>query len=134
VAAARVAPRNEVEATLCEEFANVLGVEVGITDNFFNLGGHSLLATKLAARISRQLLIRVSVKDIFNQPIPVNLVSKISSDKFQGHTAGNGVLLKEDSAPFQLLSFKDPQQFISREISPQLRQQPARILDVYPAT
>jgi acyl-coenzyme A synthetase/AMP-(fatty) acid ligase len=50
VAAARVAPRNEVEATLCEEFADVLGAEVGITDNFFDLGGHSLLATKLAQR------------------------------------------------------------------------------------
>jgi hypothetical protein len=134
VAAARVAPRNEVEATLCEEFADVLGVEVGITDNFFDLGGHSLLATKLAARISRRLLVRVSVKDVFNQPMPVDLASKISSDKFQGHTAGNGVLPTEDSTPFQLLPFEDPQQFISREISPQLGQQPARILDVYPAT
>ncbi|GKT95949.1 AMP-binding enzyme [Colletotrichum tofieldiae] len=73
----RVAPRDEVEAALCEEYAKVLGIEVGITDNFFDLGGHSLMATKLAARISRRLDARVSVKDIFDQPVLVDLAAII---------------------------------------------------------
>ncbi|XTI94667.1 hypothetical protein V2W45_1440579 [Cenococcum geophilum] len=94
VVAARVAPCNE-------EFADVLGVEVGITDNFFDLGGHSLLATKLAARISRRLLVRVSVKDVFDQPMP-------------GHAAGNG-----------LLPFEDPQQFITRILDKHFLRNPA---------
>ncbi|KAK3314236.1 hypothetical protein B0H66DRAFT_630727 [Apodospora peruviana] len=69
VLSVRVAPRNEVEAVLCEEFAAVFGVEIGITDNFFDQGGHSLMATKLAARLSRRLDICISVKDIFDQPV-----------------------------------------------------------------
>ncbi|KAI9728356.1 MAG: NRPS [Chrysothrix sp. TS-e1954] len=128
----RVAPRNETETKLCEEFVDLLGVEVGITDHFFDLGGHSLLATKLAARISRRLDVRLSVKDVFDQPTPADLASKISSHEFQSHAAGNGALPTENSAPFQLLPVKDPQHFISREISWQLGQQ--QILDVYPAT
>jgi hypothetical protein len=62
---------------LCEEFANVLSIKVGITNNFFNLSGHSLIATKLAAHISRRLDARVSIKDIFNQPILTNLATSI---------------------------------------------------------
>ncbi len=74
-----VAPRNEIEISLCEEFAEVLAIEteIGITDNFFDLGGHSLMATKLAARISRRLDARISVKDIFDQPRIVDLAASI---------------------------------------------------------
>ena len=61
-----MAPRNKVEVILYEEFANVLGVKVGITNNFFDLGGHLLMAIKLAARLSRRLDARISVKDIFD--------------------------------------------------------------------
>ncbi|GKT95950.1 LOW QUALITY PROTEIN: AMP-binding enzyme [Colletotrichum tofieldiae] len=74
---APVSPRNEIEAVLCEEFADVLNIEVGITDNFFDLGGHSLMATKLAARISRRLEVRVTVKEIFDQPILLDLAATL---------------------------------------------------------
>ncbi|KAI9148687.1 Enniatin synthetase [Paramyrothecium foliicola] len=73
----RVAPRNEVEAALCDEFAAVLGIEVGVTDNFFELGGHSLMATKLAARVSRRLDVKVSVKQVFDQPVVADLAAII---------------------------------------------------------
>jgi len=42
-----VAPRNEVEAKLCNIFASVLGLDsscVGITDDFFRLGGDSIVS------------------------------------------------------------------------------------------
>ncbi|KAK2051602.1 acetyl-CoA synthetase-like protein [Colletotrichum caudatum] len=56
-----VPPRNEVEAVLCEEFGEVLSVQVGITDNFFSAGGHSFMATRLVARLSRRLDSRVTL-------------------------------------------------------------------------
>jgi Phosphopantetheine attachment site. len=65
----RVAPRNNVERAICEEFANVLGVEVGITDNFFDLGGHSLMATRVVSRINRREKTRATVRDIFECPV-----------------------------------------------------------------
>ncbi|MBO0853812.1 MAG: amino acid adenylation domain-containing protein, partial [Nocardia sp.] len=51
-AAARYrAPADPVESTLCDIFADVLGVdEVGADSGFFELGGNSLLATTVAAR------------------------------------------------------------------------------------
>ena len=48
-----VAPRNELEKTIADFFAGLLGIgQVGIHDNFFALGGQSLLATRAVAEIS----------------------------------------------------------------------------------
>ncbi|KAF2462485.1 condensation-domain-containing protein, partial [Lindgomyces ingoldianus] len=73
----RVAPRNDIEGALCEEFTKVLGVDVSVMDDFFELGGHSLMATKLAARLGRRLNAKVSVKDVFDHPVLADLASTI---------------------------------------------------------
>ncbi|KAF2149161.1 acetyl-CoA synthetase-like protein [Myriangium duriaei CBS 260.36] len=72
-----VAPQSELEVILCDEFADVLGKDIGMAHNFFELGGHSLMATKIAARISRRLDTRVSVKDIFDHPTIADLATTI---------------------------------------------------------
>ncbi|KAI0435294.1 hypothetical protein F5Y09DRAFT_336776 [Xylaria sp. FL1042] len=128
-----VVPLNEIETMVCEEFADVLGVDVGITDNFFKLGGHSLMATKLAARVGRRLDVRVSVKDIFDHPVPGELASKLKLTRSKSHN-GTSVIRTADNASFQLLAVEDPQTFIQREIYPQLEHAYGTILDVYPAT
>jgi len=61
-----VAPRNELEQTLADIWAQVLKVEqVGVRDNFFELGGHSLLATQIASRVQNALQRDVPLRAMF---------------------------------------------------------------------
>ncbi|WP_459206114.1 non-ribosomal peptide synthase/polyketide synthase [Pseudomonas sp. MLB6B] len=61
-----LAPRDELEQTLADVWADVLGVEqVGVRDNFFELGGHSLLATQIASRVQKQLQLDVPLRAMF---------------------------------------------------------------------
>jgi natural product biosynthesis luciferase-like monooxygenase protein len=65
-----VAPENEVERTIAEVWARVLGVpQVGAKDNFFALGGHSLLAVQAHREIKQALgSTKLSITDIFRFP------------------------------------------------------------------
>ncbi|KAI0436895.1 hypothetical protein F4803DRAFT_571785 [Xylaria telfairii] len=132
-ASAPVVPLDDIETMVCEEFAEVLGVAVGITDNFFELGGHSLLATKLAARVGHRLDARVSVKDIFDHPVPGHLASKLKLNGLKWNNVTNGIK-PASNASFKLLSQEDPQSFIKREIYPKLEHSHDIIRDLYPAT
>ncbi|WP_212625269.1 non-ribosomal peptide synthetase [Pseudomonas sp. PP3] len=61
-----VAPRNELEQTLADIWAEVLKVDkVGVRDNFFELGGHSLLATQIASRVQKTLQRDVPLRAMF---------------------------------------------------------------------
>ncbi|PIG81858.1 hypothetical protein AARAC_003709 [Aspergillus arachidicola] len=68
-------------STLCEEFANILGTDVGVMDNFFNLGGHSLMATRAVSKIIGRLGSVLNVRDLFDYPTPAQLARKISSQR-----------------------------------------------------
>jgi acyl carrier protein len=60
------APRNELEQTLADIWAEVLRVDkVGVRDNFFELGGHSLLATQIASRVQKALQRDVPLRAMF---------------------------------------------------------------------
>ncbi|KAM0667388.1 hypothetical protein ACQRIU_003253 [Beauveria bassiana] len=127
-----VAPRNEMETMLCEEFAHVLGMDVGVTDNFFDLGGHSLMATKLAARIGRRLNTTISVKEVFEHPIVFQLANSLELGQLESDRGKHTTLA--DYTAFQLLSVEDLQGFLQNEIGPQLGCANGGIQDVYPAT
>ncbi|MBO2451312.1 amino acid adenylation domain-containing protein [Actinomadura barringtoniae] len=59
------APRSSEEETLCDLFAQVLGVErVGADVSFFDLGGDSIAAIKLVSR-ARQAGIELTARDVF---------------------------------------------------------------------
>ncbi|WP_437811924.1 amino acid adenylation domain-containing protein [Sorangium sp. So ce1078] len=63
-----VAPRNEVEATLAQIWADILRVDrVGIHDNFFALGGDSIRSLQVIAR-ANQRGIKLSPKHLFDHP------------------------------------------------------------------
>jgi non-ribosomal peptide synthetase component F/acyl carrier protein len=75
-----VAPRTDLEKSLCKVWEEVLGVKrVGITDNFFNMGGHSLLATSLLSKIRSKHNVEVPLKAIFNCPILKDLADDIEN-------------------------------------------------------
>ncbi|QIR37149.1 amino acid adenylation domain-containing protein [Tolypothrix sp. PCC 7910] len=65
-----VAPRNQIEETLAQIWAEVLRVEqVGIHDNFFELGGDSILSIQILAK-AKQAGLQLTLKQLFgNQTI-----------------------------------------------------------------
>ena len=78
-AAVKLGPRNDLERVVCEEFAILLGFDVGVTDDFFDLGGHSLKATQVVSRINQLLRCSISVFDLFQHPTPAAIVEHIKS-------------------------------------------------------
>ncbi|WP_415839089.1 condensation domain-containing protein, partial [Pseudoalteromonas byunsanensis] len=61
-----VAPRNDLEAGLCEVWQTVLELEqVGIYDNFFRIGGNSISAIRIVSACKKSLGIEFSVSVLF---------------------------------------------------------------------
>ncbi|CAM2066018.1 Acyltransferase domain-containing protein [Sulfidibacter corallicola] len=53
-----VAPRDDVELFISQQFQEVLGVpQIGIHDDFFELGGSSLIAVRLMNRLSKEFAV-----------------------------------------------------------------------------
>ena len=73
-----VAPRNEIEESLCILWQEVLQIEkIGIDDNFFMLGGHSLLGTKLISLIRMEFSTELPLKTLFEAPTISSLAEKL---------------------------------------------------------
>jgi amino acid adenylation domain-containing protein len=64
-------PRNELEQTLANVWADVLKIEQGMIDidaTFFQLGGHSLRATVAITRIHKELNVKVPLAKFYKNP------------------------------------------------------------------
>src|SRR5690606_3206914 len=58
-------PRNKTEKAIVDIWSEqLLGIEIGIDDNFFEMGGNSLLAQKVSALIKTRLNLVVPVTKI----------------------------------------------------------------------
>lgn len=77
-----VAPKNNTEQLIAEQFQSVLGVEkVGIDDSFFELGGHSLKAISLVNSLEESFGIRVPLSEILITKTVRVLAKSIDSKK-----------------------------------------------------
>ncbi|NRB40969.1 MAG: amino acid adenylation domain-containing protein [Pseudomonadales bacterium] len=64
-----IAPKNDIEQTLCVIWQDILKIErVGTQDNFFEMGGHSLIATKVISRIRVEFNVELELRCLFEQP------------------------------------------------------------------
>ncbi len=60
------APRNALEARLCEMWGEVLSVEnVGIEDDFFAMGGSSIDTIGLVTQLQSELNLAITIKDFY---------------------------------------------------------------------
>ncbi|MCP4154589.1 MAG: AMP-binding protein, partial [bacterium] len=62
------APRNETEKKVTAIWAETLEMQktkISIDEDFFNIGGHSLRATTVAARIHKELKVKLPLEEIF---------------------------------------------------------------------
>ena len=74
-----VAPRSALEQTLCEAFAEALGLaRVGALDSFFELGGNSLLVLRTLSRL-RHLGLELPAVRFFQYPTPEGLARVLQS-------------------------------------------------------
>ncbi|MGL3111183.1 non-ribosomal peptide synthetase [Bradyrhizobium sp. BR 1432] len=70
-------PQGEIEITLAQIWAELLGVErVGRHDDFFELGGHSLLAVRLLSR-ALDAGFKFTAADLFQAPVLKELALKV---------------------------------------------------------
>ncbi|MDJ0658849.1 MAG: amino acid adenylation domain-containing protein [Crocosphaera sp.] len=75
-----IAPRTPIEKQLVAIWQDILGVSVGIDNDFFKLGGHSLLATQVISRIKQQLNIEIPLRSLFESPTIAQLSVIINND------------------------------------------------------
>ncbi|MEV6447966.1 amino acid adenylation domain-containing protein [Amycolatopsis sp. NPDC051716] len=74
----RTAARTPAEETLCELFADALGLdEVGADEDFFALGGHSLSATRLLWRVNERFGVELPLSAIFDAPSAILLADRV---------------------------------------------------------
>ena len=91
-----VAPKTDLQKTICDIYSEVLGLErVGITDNFFLIGGTSILAIKVAMKCMLKGL-HVVYSEIFQYAMPAELAAYLEG-KEVNDSASSSVEVATDS-------------------------------------
>jgi amino acid adenylation domain-containing protein len=99
------APATDVERMLTSVWADVLGVSVGASDDFFALGGDSLSAAEIVARIEVETGLRLSASILAGRPTVAELAAWI--DRGSALAAPSLVVLSDGAGtPLYLLHGK----------------------------
>jgi amino acid adenylation domain-containing protein len=77
-----VAPRNQVETTICSLMADILQLEtVGVMDNFFEIGGDSIRVTQLVTHLREIYKTELALPEVFHNSNPEALALLIAADQ-----------------------------------------------------
>ena len=95
-------PRTPVEERVAALWTELLGVEVGIDDRFFQVGGHSILVIRLVARIQTEFDVALPVTAVFENPTIAGLAAAIETAVLADIEA-----MSEDEVRGQVLQAQD---------------------------
>lgn len=86
---AHTPPRNTTERRVARIWEALLQTSnVGACDNFFEIGGHSLKASALAARLSEEFGVHVSLRMVFDAPTVEELAILVGKGRRKEHRDG----------------------------------------------
>ncbi|MGD2087187.1 MAG: amino acid adenylation domain-containing protein, partial [Candidatus Aminicenantes bacterium] len=113
------APRDRLEEKLVEIWLEILNRDalpaaIGIDDNFFRLGGHSLNATVMAAKIHKELNVKLPLAEVFKTPDIRRLAEYIRGSVKDTYAAIKPVEKKE----FYVLSSAQKRLYILQQMEP----------------
>ncbi|EHY87750.1 non-ribosomal peptide synthetase [Saccharomonospora azurea] len=109
-------PRTDLEKQLADLWADVLGVDVGVTTSFFDVGGDSIRGIRLVNKANRQGL-PITAQDVFQYRTIAELAEEARSRIEAGHEAAAVETVERDER-------------LLREV----RQRYASAVDAYPLT
>ena len=82
------APRTDLEQSVMEDFAHVLGFAAVTPDtDFFEQGGNSILLTRLAGTLAAKYQVRIPLHEFFLTPTPAAVAQAIEIYRREGLTA-----------------------------------------------
>lgn len=125
-----VAPRTEIERTLCRIWAEELGLsEVGIRDDYFDLGGTSLAAVSIFARVEREIGPRVPLAALMEAKTVEALAARLG----RTDQIGSLVVLSEEGhgIPLFLVHDADGETLLYRNLARRLPGRPVYGLQPY---
>jgi amino acid adenylation domain-containing protein len=93
-------PQTDLEGLLLPIWADVLGTQIGVHDNFFDCGGHSLMAVRLFAQIEKRLGHRLPLATLFQAPTVAQLAAVLEQDSRHEWTSLVPIQTSGDNPPF----------------------------------
>jgi amino acid adenylation domain-containing protein len=101
-------PRTPAERSVCQAYADALGLPaVTLDDDFFTCGGHSLSATRVANRIRSELKVELSLRDLFEARTPAGVLALLDDPARQaGSRQGLGRMPRPDRVPLSFAQLR----------------------------
>ncbi len=94
----KVAPRNEIEATLIEVATEIFEITqpIGVKDNFFDIGANSLMVVKFHHEIQERLGVQFELVELFNSTTVEKVANFLSQQKKPNEVAKQARSVADD--------------------------------------